>query len=461
MSRRYSLKTFFRCNLFLVDACALVLAYQAAYVTRFRAAWFLQHFPATKGIPDIHLYHHALILLLPAWLFVFLYLGFYKEPLHNAYDEAIRVIKGVILGAFLSTSMSFAYRGAEYSRFVIVLWSAYSILLLFFLHEIIKYLYERLALKIDGPLRVLVIGRGSAMEAIREMSRRDPFIRINFMDKAPVLAEFEKMLKEKSIASVILLQGPMSSTQIVDISRLCEAHDVNCQIVPDLLEMRRGEIIFNGFCGLPTFHIRSLSLHGSNYILKRGFDLIASLCVIIVFAIPLLLTALLIKLDNPGPALYTQDRMGWRGRKFKLYKFRTMGMDADIQLKKIKHLSDRMGPVFKMRNDPRITRVGKWLRKFSIDEIPQILNVLKGDMSLVGPRPQVLWEAEAYDDHAKKRLRVMPGITGLWQVSGRAALSYEEMIDLDVYYLEHWSLGLDLKILLLTLPAIFAKDGAY
>src|SRR5262249_17363998 len=135
--------------------------------------------------------------------------------------------------------------------------------------------------------------------------------------------------------------------------------------------------------------------------------------------------------------------------------------DADAHLEKLKARSDRSGPVFKMKDDPRITRVGKWLRKFSIDEIPQIINVLKGDMSLVGPRPQVLWEAAHYDDHAKKRLRILPGITGLWQVSGRASLSYEEMIDLDIFYLENWSLGLDLKILIRTLPAVFKSEGAY
>ena len=138
-----------------------------------------------------------------------------------------------------------------------------------------------------------------------------------------------------------------------------------------------------------------------------------------------------------------------------------MVADADDHIEKLKHLSDRSGPVFKMKNDPRITRVGSWLRKLSLDELPQIFNVLKGDMSLVGPRPQVLWEAAHYDEHAKKRLRIKPGITGLWQVSGRAALSYEEMINLDIFYLENWSLGLDLKILLRTLPAVFEKEGAY
>src|SRR5262249_54085860 len=152
-----------------------------------------------------------------------------------------------------------------------------------------------------------------------------------------------------------------------------------------------------------------------------------------LLCIPWVVIAVLIRLDTPGDALFSQDRMGFLGRHFKLYKFRTMVADADAHIEKLKHLSDRSGPVFKMRNDPRITRVGRFLRRYSLDEVPQILNVLKGDMSLVGPRPQVLWEAAQYDEYAKKRLRIKPGITGLWQVSGRAALSYEEMINLDIF----------------------------
>ena len=461
MRRRYSLKTLFRFNLLLIDACAFVLAYEAAYATRFESAWFLRHFPAVKGIPSIAIYHQALPILLPAWLLVFAYVGFYKEPLHNAYDEVIRIIKGVILGAMLSTAISFAYHGTEYSRLVIALWGIYSVGIIFALHEILKALYKRIARRSEGPHHAYVIGRGNAMTAIREMAKRDPFLRATYAEHVPVAEDLEALLKKRDISQVVVLQGPLSSGQILEISRVCEAHDVDFQVVPDLLEMRRGEIIFNGFCGLPTFRIRSISMHGSNYLLKRSFDLVVSVLILTIFAIPLLIVSLLIKLDSSGPVFYTQNRMGWRGRSFKLYKFRTMGTDADVQLLKLKHLSDRSGPVFKMKNDPRITQVGKWLRKFSIDEIPQIFNVIKGDMSLVGPRPQVLWEAAAYDDHAKKRLRLLPGITGLWQVSGRASLSYEEMINLDIYYLENWSLGLDLKILLRTLPAVFAKEGAY
>lgn len=459
--RRNSLKTLFIFSLFIWDVAALTLAFESAYISRFEWPLFLRYFPAFKGIPDISLYHQTLLALLPVWMLVFSYLGFYRDSLLSAYDEFVHVLRGVILCSLLTTAMTFAYRGAEYSRLVIGLWSVYSITFLYALREIDKALFRRLTLWIAGPQHVLVAGKGKAAEAIRQMASRQPFVEPFFIESFSDLEMLERHIQRHRISEVFLLQSSIPPKTILEASQLCEQLNIECRVIPDLLEMRRGEIILNGFCGLPTFHIKPLSLYGTNYILKRSFDVVVSILVLSFAFIPLLIVSLLIRMDSPGPILFTQDRMGLRSRKFKLYKFRTMVADADAHIEKLKHLSDRSGPVFKMKNDPRITTVGRWLRASSLDEIPQILNVLKGDMSLVGPRPQVLWEAAHYDDHAKKRLRIKPGITGLWQVSGRAALSYEEMINLDIFYLENWSLGLDLKILLRTLPAIFAREGAY
>ncbi len=459
--RRPSLRQFFTASLLLLDLGSLALAFQLAYWTRFIWPAFLNIFPATKGIPNISLYHQALAALLPICGLVFFYAGFYKEAMLGAYDEFILVLRGVVLCLLLAMAMTFAYRSAEYSRLTIGLWSLYSLVMIYLLRELDKTFFRRLLFWVSGPNRVLIVGKGKALEAIQQASKAQPFVQTIFLEAVPAQDVFAAYLEAKRISEVVLLQSSLSSHSILEIAQACESAGVPCQVVPDLLEMRRGEIIAEGFCGLPTFAIKSLSLHGSNYALKRSFDVVSSLLITAIFFIPLVVITILIRLDSPGPIFYTQDRMGFRGRKFKLYKFRTMIMDADAHLEKLKHLSDRSGPVFKMKQDPRVTRVGNWLRKFSLDEVPQILNVLKGDMSLVGPRPQVLWEAAAYDEHAKKRLRIMPGITGLWQVSGRAALSYEEMINLDIFYLENWSLGLDLKILLRTLPAIFDKEGAY
>ncbi len=459
--KRHPLRLCFLASLIVLDLCGLALAFQIAYWTRFMWPFFLHVFPATKGIPDINLYHQALWALLPMCGMVFFYAGFYSDAALTAYDEFILVFRGVAMCAFLTMAMTFAYRGAEYSRLTIGLWAGYSGLCIYLLRELDKACFRRLQFWVAGPQQVLIIGKGKTLEAIRQMSSHQPFISTHFAESTPSEEGLLKQIAQRKISEVLLLQGAISSDKILATAQICERAGIDCKIIPDLLELRRGEIIIDGFFGLPTFSIKSLSLHGTNYILKRSFDILLSVVIMLLFLVPFAIIAILIKTDSSGPVFFTQDRIGFRGSKFKLFKFRTMVTDADSHIDKLKHLSDRSGPVFKMKNDPRVTRVGKVLRSFSLDEIPQILNVIRGDMSMVGPRPQVLWEAAHYDEHAKKRLRIKPGITGLWQVSGRAALSYEEMINLDIFYLENWSLGLDLKILLRTLPAIFEKEGAY
>ena len=456
-----SLRNSYWLALLALDMAAVVLAFGAAYYSRFYWPFLLTYFPAAKGIPAWAIYRHTLAVLLPFFAAIFLHQGFYRFHTLGPYDEFIQVLKGVTLCAMLTTAMTFFYRGNEYSRMVIFLWALYSLVLLYATRELGKWLLRRLTKRVQGPQRVLVIGSGKTLDALKQLMDRQTILRAEILEKTPDADELRRQLKRHPYAEALLMQGALSNNQILVLSKVCEEVDLPCRVAPDLLELRRGEIILDAFFGIPTFSIRPLSLHGSNYYLKRTFDVMTSFIILFVLSFPLLIISLLIKLDSAGPILYTQDRLGWRERKFKLYKFRTMVADADARLEDLKHMSDRGGPVFKMKNDPRITPLGVFLRKFSIDEIPQIFNVLLGDMSLVGPRPQVLWEAAHYDDYAKKRLRVMPGITGLWQVSGRASLSYEEMINLDIFYIENWSLGLDLKILLRTLPAVFAKEGAY
>ena len=171
--------------------------------------------------------------------------------------------------------------------------------------------------------------------------------------------------------------------------------------------------------------------------------------------------ALLIRLDSPGPVLFKQSRVGKDGKEFWFYKFRSMVSDAEAQRHLLEMQNERSGPVFKMKNDPRITRVGRVLRKFSLDELPQLINVLQGDMSLVGPRPALPKETDMYTARQRQRLLCLPGVTGLWQVSGRASLSFERSIELDLYYIEHQSVALYFRILLLTIPAVLRAEGAY
>lgn len=194
---------------------------------------------------------------------------------------------------------------------------------------------------------------------------------------------------------------------------------------------------------------------------QRVFDLIFCSILLLLLWPVFGIIALLIKLDTPGPVLFKQMRVGKDGVEFPFYKFRSMVSDAEARRHLLEMHNERSGPVFKMRNDPRITRVGRILRKFSLDELPQLINVLKGEMSLVGPRPALPTETAKYTPRQRQRLIALPGVTGLWQVSGRASLSFERSIELDLYSIEHQSMGLYFRILLMTIPAVLSGDGAY
>jgi exopolysaccharide biosynthesis polyprenyl glycosylphosphotransferase len=195
---------------------------------------------------------------------------------------------------------------------------------------------------------------------------------------------------------------------------------------------------------------------------KRVFDLMLAVPLFLA-SLPIFVgTALLIKATSPGPIFFTQQRVGFNKRRFTLYKFRTMEVGAEAKLNELEHLNESQGPTFKITNDPRVTRLGKLLRSTSIDELPQLINVIKGEMSLVGPRPLPLRDVERFEeDRHRKRFSVLPGLTGLWQVSGRSSVSFDRWIDLDLEYIDQWSLGLDLKILMRTIPAVLLRDGAH
>ena len=211
-----------------------------------------------------------------------------------------------------------------------------------------------------------------------------------------------------------------------------------------------------------TVLLRSVSAgHSRAKTAQRFFDIV--FCGLLLLAIwPLFgVIALMIKLDSAGPVLFKQFRVGQDGAEFSFYKFRSMVSDAEARRHQLEMHNERSGPVFKMRNDPRVTRTGRVLRKFSLDELPQLINVLKGEMSLVGPRPALPTETAKYTSRQKQRLICLPGVTGLWQVSGRASLSFERSIELDLYYIEHQSVALYFRILLMTIPAVFRAEGAY
>ena len=262
--------------------------------------------------------------------------------------------------------------------------------------------------------------------------------------------------------TVAVLACPeMSGARLRDLAWALEKTGTDLCVAPALLDVAGPRTTIRPAAGLPLLHMDHPEFTGARRLIKSAFDR-ALACVAMLLVAPLfILVAVIIRLGDGGPALFRQTRVGKNGRPFTVYKFRTMVVDAEARKAELVLRNETGGVLFKMRNDPRITRVGEVLRRYSLDELPQLLNVIRGDMSLVGPRPPLPDEVAKYLDHVRRRLVVKPGITGLWQVNGRSDLSWDESVRLDLRYVENWSLMLDLQILRKTCSAVIRGSGAY
>ena len=243
--------------------------------------------------------------------------------------------------------------------------------------------------------------------------------------------------------------------------RLCERLGTSFKLVPDLYELSLSRIDMEAIEGIPLIGIKQASINYTQRIVTRVVDIVVAI-LLLVLGLPFwLCIALAIRLTSSGAIVYKQTRIGKNGRPFKVYKFRTMYKNAEDGLADLLARNEAQGPLFKIKDDPRVTAVGKFLRRTSFDEFPQLLNVIKGEMSLVGPRPPLPHEVVQYEEWQKGRLAIKPGMTGLWQVRGRSDISFDEGVLMDLYYIENWSLRLYFQILLRTIPAVLFSRGAY
>jgi exopolysaccharide biosynthesis polyprenyl glycosylphosphotransferase len=325
--------------------------------------------------------------------------------------------------------------------------------------------------------RLLVIGCGRLGKIMMQHLAANPQLGyqvIGFIDdEQPPITHFgrfkslgaishlERIIRLHRIDEVLIALPSTHHQQIQHSVRLCARAGAGCKLIPDLYELSLAQIDMDTLEGIPLIGIKHAAIGPWQHRLKRAIDIFIASLILLLGAPIWLLVALAIKLDSPGPILFKQERLGYRGRPFLLYKFRSMRHHADHELALLYQRNEADGPLFKIKADPRRTRVGKFIRKTSIDELPQLLNVLQGEMSLVGPRPPLPGEAAQYKAWEKGRLEVPPGITGLWQIRGRSELGFEEMVLLDLSYIENWSLRLDLCILLKTIPAVLFSRGAY
>jgi len=445
---------------FFGDILLSLLGFFLAYEIRFYNKIFTHYIPPIKGIPPIEKYYNFLPFFILACIFTYSYCGHYKKQILSFLDEFITNIKTIFILGILLFAISFFYRSYEYSRMFISLVLSLNFIFLTTWHTLINSLYKKYSKYLFGKPKIGFICKEDKIEKIKRYLKDEKYVKKFFLKDINTKDDILNFVKSKNIDELVVDYEIFSSALFQDILPEINFMDISLKVLVSL-PIRLSETMIDETLGIPVVSLRHISLVGFNLFLKRTIDIIISILVFTIFVIPGIFIALLIKLDSKGQIFFIHKRVGYNGKVFNCIKFRTMVKDAHKVWWNLLKYSDRGDKVLKLKDDPRVTRVGKWLRKWSIDEIPQFFNVLKGDMSVVGPRPQIVEETSFYDSHSKKRLMVLPGLTGLWQISGRADIGFNEMIDLDLYYLENWTLGMDLKIILKTIFAVFSRKGAY
>jgi exopolysaccharide biosynthesis polyprenyl glycosylphosphotransferase len=326
---------------------------------------------------------------------------------------------------------------------------------------------RRLFARGEGTRNVLLVGQGATAAEFMTFLEKRPWLGLRCTGSMPArggafsVQRVRKLLVSGEASDLILALDPDERADFDRISRELSRAGLCFRVVPSLFEESLRASRAHGFRGLSVFNVDVDPLDHVQRTLKRALDVAVSSAALLVLSPLLLVIALVVKLDSKGPVVFRQVRLGIGGRPFEILKFRTMVVDAEAREAELKALDEGNGPHFKMRHDPRITGVGLFLRKWSVDELLQFVNVLQGDMSLVGPRPPLPREVDKYDTPDLIRLRGKPGITGLWQISGRKDLDFAAMVRLDRQYLENWSIGLDLTVLFRTVSVVLARRGAY
>jgi exopolysaccharide biosynthesis polyprenyl glycosylphosphotransferase len=402
--------------------------------------------------------------------------GLYRLPRgHSFFDEVTALVGAVGFGTVLSLAAVFLTRGYTYSRWMFVFITIGAILLLIgarLVRNLAKALARRRGIGVE---RVLVVGGGDMGHMLMHVITTEPalgYSLVGFVSEngatprgrfSPLgsLNDLDSVLDSHDVDEVMIALPSAYRRMVPELVERFETMGVQTKVVPDLFEMSLTRVNINDLRGVPLIGVKRVQLTAGDQLTKRVLDLAVAVTIVAVLSPLWLLLGLAIKLDSRGPVLFRQLRVGRNGKNFYAYKFRSMRQNAEAELSQLQQFNEASGPLFKMRHDPRVTRVGRWLRRTSLDEMPQLLNVLRGEMSLVGPRPPVPAEVDLYEPWHRRRLEVQPGMTGLWQVSGRSEVPFDEMVMLDIYYIENWTLALDFKILLRTVPAVVSARGAY
>jgi len=458
----------------LADAGLFAASFWLAYVVRGNATitdWINHALPAGHELDVIpmDMFSHVVVLyfaLVPAAPLVLESQGFYNRP---TMDSRRALIWPLLRGAFLITVgvvvLLFFFKTPA-PRGSAIIFFLFSCAFVWVKEELLRAAMHSPMAKAQYKRRVIVAGTAAETTRLRQM------LVANGGDELEMVAEFNlieapmpqliELLHEHSASSVLISAKHANFERVENIIRLCETEGVEAWLVADFFATQIAKASFDEIFGRPLLVFRSTPETSWQMLSKQLLDFFGALVALLFFGPLMLLIATLIKCTSPGPVMFRQQRSGLNGAPFSIYKFRTMVTNAEQFKHELAAMNEMSGPVFKVTNDPRITPIGRWLRKFSLDELPQLFNVLRGEMSLVGPRPLPVDEVRRFNDPAhRRRLSVKPGLTCLWQVSGRNKISdFKDWVRLDLQYIDNWSIWLDLAILLRTIPVVLLGTGA-
>lgn len=417
--------------------------------------------------------------VIPLWLGLFYLAGAYRPEYLNAGGDAFRrFTAGVAGGVFTLGFLSFLLN-LQLSR----LFVAFLAVFVFVGGGVLRLLVRRYVQSRHrrGELvqRTVVVGADRDARQLVSALQADPdsnYLVVGYLDDQagangtvpidglPVLGRPDEVLtvcESLAVGCVIVSPAGVSAGTLRDVTIALEGSEVDLAVAPSLFQVVTRRMTIETVGNVPILHVDQIRLRRGKAALKRTLDLVVASGLLLVCGPVIVAAMVAVRLTSPGPALFRQQRIGRDGRPFTMLKLRTMVRDADQRLDELTHLNEAQGHFFKVAADPRVTRIGAPLRRWSLDELPQLINVLRGDMSMVGPRPPLPEEVERYDPWHRRRLRVRPGITGVWQVSGRSNVPFEEAVRLDLFYIENWSLGYDLYLLGRTVGAVLSRRGAW
>jgi len=460
-----------------LDLLALFGAGIGAYLLRF-SRFITEVRPILQDIPFTG-YVQTVAIFVGVWTLLFMMAGLYSTRPKRAWNELGRIALACTAGAMILIATVFFRREFETSRFIVFAVWVFSILFVSVARLFLRTIRHSLLKKGVGHQRVVVIGESDAANRIATEYKLQPILGFTVVKQLRSWNDaterlVKKLASRKGVDVILLADSNMPRSAALDIIAFTEDKHIAFHYLADPFTTHFSNIDVSTATGLPIMEVKRTPLDGWGRITKRGFDIIFSAVVLVITSPLLLVLMIVIAIEDGLPVIFQNVRIGERGDSFKLYKLRSMykkysigpqfkGEKENLKLEQelIKEKSIKQGPVYKIAEDPRITKIGRFLRRWSFDELPQFWNVLVGDMSIVGPRPHQPREVEKYESHHRRVLAIRPGITGLAQISGRSDLTFEDEVRLDTWYIENWSLLRDLYIILKTPFAVLYRKGAY